>query len=86
MDAGIIAKIKGFVRSRFQEWVVRHVIIFLGRGGKPEEMKLPIDKQSIVTKVVAWLCRAREHVNGSDAEGEGLRKCWATTRLDKERH
>lgn len=86
MDAGIIAKIKGFVRSRFQEWVVRHVIIFLGRGGTPEEMKLPIDKQSIVTKVVAWLCRAREHVNSSDAEGEGLRKCWASTRLDKERH
>ena len=81
MDAGIIAKIKGFVRSCYGWWATRFVIMFLGRGGKPNDVKLPLDKQSVVVNITAWLCRARAHFNSSTVQQQGIRDCWNKTRL-----
>jgi hypothetical protein len=81
MDAGIIAKIKGFLRGCYGRWATRLTILFLGAGNAPSAMKLPLDKQSMVTNLIMWLCRAREHFNGNEAQLQGMRNCWAKTRL-----
>ena len=81
MDLGIIAKLKGFARKCYGSWATRYVILFLGKGQKPEDIKLPLDKQSMVTNIVMWLCKARAHFNSSAAQLQGVRDCWTKTRL-----
>ena len=53
----------------------------MGQGHAPEQMHLPLDKQSMVTNLVAWLARAREHFNGNEAQRDGICKCWDKTRI-----
>jgi hypothetical protein len=65
MDLGVIAKLKGYLRAVAMVVgpLARFVILFLGQGKKPEDIKLPLDKQSMVTNIVAWLCMARSHLS-----------------------
>ena len=78
MDAGIIAKIKGWVRKLYGRWATRFTVFFMGAGGDPAKMKLPLDKQSMVCNLVLWLCYARTGLNAKTAS---MAACWQKTKL-----
>ena len=69
------------MRSCYGRWATLFTITALGKGTKPEDVKLPVDKQSMVTNVVSWLCRTRLAFNGSSAQQQGIVRCWNSTRL-----
>ena len=80
MDAGIIAKLKGFLRMRYGKWVVQLTVNQLTSGVPHAEIKVPSDVPTCKKNLFLWLSAAVDHLNANKA---GVIHCWETTQLLK---
>ena len=80
MDAGIIAKIKGKLRTHYNKWVVHLTLTHLGNGGEPEGLKIPSDWPTLRYCLFTWLSHVVDELNADD-ERAGVAHCWEETQL-----
>jgi len=80
MDRGIIAKIKGKLRTHYNKWVVHLTLTHLGNGGEPEGLKIPSDWPTLRYCLFTWLSHVVDELNADD-ERAGVAHCWEETQL-----
>ena len=78
MDAGVIAKLKGFLRKLYGKWVIQLTIDQITRGVPHAEIKVPADVPTCKKNLFVWLSAAVDHLN---ANKSGVRHCWEATLL-----
>ena len=78
MDAGIIAKIKGFLRKMYGSWVVVLVQEQIKKGVKSEEIKVPADVPTCKKNLFEWLSQSVDQLN---KDTSGVAHCWEETQL-----
>jgi len=79
MDAGIIAIMKGMLRTMYSKWAIHLVQSFMATGGDPAEFTLPLGKQSATANLLSWLCDVFKVMNTE--KNEMVVHCWEKTGL-----
>lgn len=80
MDAGIIAKLKGKLRTLYGSWVCNLTQQQLRGGTKPEDIKVPADVPTCKKNLFEWLSLGVAQLNEDKA---GIVHCWEKTDLLK---
>ena len=78
MDAGIIAKLKGFLRKMYGSMVVCSVQEQIKKGVLPEHVKVPMDVTSCKQNLFEWLSQSVYELNKDKL---GVAQCWESTGL-----
>ena len=76
MDAGIIAKIKGFLRRLYGRWACNCTIYQMNAGTVPEEVKIPADVKTCRKNLCIWLSQSVD-----ESDKSGVVHCWESTKL-----
>lgn len=65
MDRGIIAKIKGKLRTYYNKWVVHLTLTHLGNDGEPKDLDIPNDWPTLRHSLFTWLSKINDDLNGT---------------------
>ena len=80
MDAGIIAKVKGILRTLYGRWACDLTVAQIEGGSKPEDVKIPSNVKTCRLNLFTWLSEAASRMR--DEEGaKGIVHCWGSTQL-----
>ena len=79
MDAGVIAKIKGYLRNRYGKWACDATIAQLGEDVAAADVKIPSDVPTCKRNLFEWLSASVDHFNQNAKNG--IVHCWEQTTL-----
>ena len=79
MDAGVIAKRKGLLRTKYGRWACDLTANQLQSGVKPEEVQIPTGVPTMKKLLMEWLSSTVNIMNTNDKKG--VIHCWENTKL-----